>query len=166
MSLPTTPPAIDTITVGAEDPSFAGGSYVTVQRYVTDFDSWNALPVGDQEDVFGRSKAENIEMDDDVKPSNSHIALNVIEDAAGNEIDIVRDNMPYGQIGGEGPIGTYFIAYSRSPETTEAMLENMFLGDPPGMHDRLLDFSTARTGAVFFAPAPRTLRALVQAVQA
>ncbi|GAA4752129.1 Dyp-type peroxidase [Gordonia alkaliphila] len=144
--------AIDAITVGPEDRAFAGGSYVAVQRYVTDLAAWDALSVADQEDAIGRSKVENIEMDDEVKPSNSHIALNVIEDADGNEIEIVRDNMPYGQIGGDGPIGTYFIAYSSSPDSTERMLENMFLGDPPGNHDRLLDFTTAVTGAQFFAP--------------
>ena len=32
------------------------------------------------------------------------------------------------------------------------MLENMFAGKPPGNHDRLLDFSTAVTGALFFVP--------------
>ncbi|MBN0189351.1 Dyp-type peroxidase, partial [Pseudomonas aeruginosa] len=62
--------------------------------------------------------------------------------------------------------GTYFIGYSRHLWVTQKMLERMFLGDPPGMHDRLLDFSTAQTGAVFFAPAPRTLSELVEAVQA
>lgn len=147
---PTGQDAIDTITVGDEDPHFAGGSYVTVQRYVTDFDRWNALPVADQELVFGRSKVENIEMDDDEKPSNAHIALNVIEDADGNSLQIVRDNMPYGEAAGEK--GTYFIAYSKTPEITDRMLSNMFIGDPVGNYDRLLDFSTAVTGTEFFAP--------------
>lgn len=149
---PTGQDAIDAITVGDEDAGFAGGSYVTVQRYITDFAAWNDLPSPEQEKVFGRTKLENIEMDDDVKPSNSHIALNVIEDADGNEIDIVRDNMPYGAINGSGDKGTYFIAYSRGPDVVEEMLRNMFLGDPPGNYDRLLDFTTAVTGAQFFAP--------------
>lgn len=144
--------AIDAITVGDEDSTFAGGSYVMTQRYVTDFEAWEAISVEEQENVFGRTKLDNIEMDDDVKPANSHIALNVIEDADGNEIDIVRDNMPYGDVNGEGDKGTFYIAYSRGPEVSEEMLRNMFLGDPPGNYDRLLDFTTAVSGAQFFAP--------------
>jgi putative iron-dependent peroxidase len=32
------------------------------------------------------------------------------------------------------------------------MLRNMFIGDPPGNTDRVLDFSTAVTGGMFFTP--------------
>lgn len=143
--------AIDTITVG-DDPYFNGGSYITIQRYVTDFDDWDALTVEDQEAAIGRTKLDNVEMADDVKPPNSHIALNVVEDANGNQLDIVRDNMPYGDVGGNDDRGTFFIAYSGSPDVTDQMLRNMFLGDPPGNHDRLLDFTTAVTGVAFYAP--------------
>ena len=142
--------AIDAITVGDEDPDFTGGSYVTIQRYVHDLSAWESLSTEDQEDAIGRSKVDNIEMSDDVKPANAHIALNVIEDDEGNEIDIVRDNMPYGDI--DGDRGTFFIAYSGGPDVVEQMLRNMFIGDPPGNHDRLLDFTTALTGGLFFAP--------------
>ncbi|MGV9709451.1 Dyp-type peroxidase [Gordonia sp. NPDC003424] len=144
--------AINAITVGPEDPAFAGGSYVAIQRYVTDFDAWNALPVQDQEAAIGRTKSDNIEMSDDVKPANSHIALNVVEDANGQEIDIVRDNMPYGDVSGAGDRGTFYIAYSSAPDVTEEMLRKMFIGDPPGNHDRLLDFTTAVSGSQFYTP--------------
>ena len=112
--------------------------------------AWTSLSTESQEAAIGRTKADNIEMDDAVKPSNSHIALNVITDDDGNELDILRDNMPYGYADGER--GTFFIAYSRSPEITERMLENMFIGDPPGNTDRLLDFTTAVTGSQYYAP--------------
>ncbi|MGB3699440.1 MAG: Dyp-type peroxidase [Gordonia sp. (in: high G+C Gram-positive bacteria)] len=149
---PTGQDAVDAITVGDEDPDFAGGSYVVTQRYVTDLGAWNALAVEDQEKAIGRTKLENIEMDDDTKPTNSHIALNVITDADGEEVDIVRDNMPYGDIAGSGEKGTFYIAYSSAPDVSEQMLRNMFIGDPEGNHDRLLDFTTAVSGAQFFAP--------------
>ncbi|MBO0880596.1 MAG: Dyp-type peroxidase, partial [Mycobacterium sp.] len=45
-----------------------------------------------------------------------------------------------------------FIGYSRTAAVTEQMLRNMFLGDPPGNTDRILDFSTAVTGGMFFSP--------------
>lgn len=144
--------AVDAITVGDEDPDFTGGSYVAIQRYVTDLDSWNALGVEDQEKAIGRTKLDNIEMSDDEKPANSHIALNVVEDADGEEIDVVRDNMPYGDVSGTGEAGTFYIAYSAGPDVTEEMLRKMFVGEPVGNYDRLLDFTTAVTGAQFFTP--------------
>ena len=143
--------AVAATAVGDEDPDFAGGSYVHIQKYLHDMAAWEALPVTEQERVIGRTKADDIEFDDAVKPANSHIALNVITDEDGNELDIVRHNMPFGSVG-SGESGTYYIAYSRTPDVTEQMLRNMFFGDPPGNTDRILDFSTAVTGGMFFTP--------------
>jgi porphyrinogen peroxidase len=148
---PDGPLALTATQIGDEDPDFAGGCYVHVQKYLHDLGSWNSLSVEEQERVIGRTKLDDIELDDDVKPANSHLALNVIEDDDGNELKIVRHNMPFGEIG-KGEFGTYFIGYSRSAWVTEQMLRNMFLGDPPGNTDRILDFSTAVTGGMFFAP--------------
>jgi len=113
--------------------------------------AWNALSTEDQERVIGRTKLDDIELDDDVKPPNSHLALNVITDDDGNELKILRHNMPFGAIG-KAEFGTYYIGYSRTPSVTERMLRNMFLGDPSGNTDRILDFSTAMTGTMFFVP--------------
>jgi putative iron-dependent peroxidase len=148
---PDGPIAVSATQVGDEDPDFAGGCYVHIQKYVHDLGSWNSLSTEEQERVIGRTKLDDIEMDDAVKPANAHIALNVITDADGNELKIVRHNMPFGEIG-RGEFGTYFIGYSRTPTVTERMLDNMFIGDPPGNTDRILDFSTALTGAMFFTP--------------
>ena len=109
---PDGPLAVSATEIGDEDAAFAGGCYVHVQKYLHDMSSWDALSVTEQELVIGRSKLEDIEMDDDVKPANSHIALNVIEDEDGTELKIVRHNMPFGEIG-KGEYGTYFIGYSR-----------------------------------------------------
>ncbi|MGW1757614.1 Dyp-type peroxidase [Streptomyces mirabilis] len=143
--------AADVVFIGDEDPDFAGGSYVIVQKYVHDLAAWNALPTEEQERVIGRTKLANVEMPDDIKPADSHVALNTITDADGNERKIVRDNMPFGSIG-QREFGTYFIGYARTPEVTEQMLRNMFLGDQPHTHDRILDFSTAVTGCLFHVP--------------
>ncbi|MBV8549860.1 MAG: Dyp-type peroxidase [Acidobacteriaceae bacterium] len=136
--------------VGDEDPSFAGGSYVIVQKYIHDMKGWNALPVEAQERIIGRRKLSDIELDDAEKPASAHNALTVIEEN-GKELKILRDNMPFGRPG-HGEFGTYFIGYSRTPRITETMLQNMFVGRPPGNYDRLLDFSRAVTGGLFFAP--------------
>src|SRR5271155_1502331 len=142
--------AIDAVTVGEEDTAFAGGSYVIVQKYLHDLDGWNGLSTEAQERIIGRTKLSDIELDDSIKPSSAHNALTtIVED--GKEIKILRDNMPFGRAA-HGEFGTYFIAYSRSPRSTEQMLENMFIGRPPGNYDRLLDFSRAVTGGLFFVP--------------
>ncbi|OQZ92985.1 peroxidase [Mycobacterium alsense] len=148
---PDGPLAVSATAVGDEDPEFAGSCYVHVQKYVHDMSSWNSLSATEQELVIGRTKLDDIELDDESKPDNSHIALNIIEDDDGNELKIVRHNMPFGELG-QREYGTYFIGYSRTPRVTERMLENMFLGDPPGNTDRILDFSTAVTGGLFFSP--------------
>jgi porphyrinogen peroxidase len=128
-----------------------GGSYVIVQKYLHQLAAWTALSTEDQERAIGRSKLSDIEMDDDVKPADSHVALNTITDPDGTQRQIVRENMPFGAVG-KGEYGTYFIGYSATPDVTEQMLRNMFLGDPPGNTDRILDFSTAVTGGLFYVP--------------
>ena len=136
--------------VGGEDPAFAGGSYVIVQKYVHDMKAWNALPVEMQERIIGRRKLSDVELSDAEKPAYAHNALTNIEEN-GRELQILRDNMPFGRPG-HGEFGTYFIGYSRTPRITEMMLENMFVGRPPGNYDRLLDFSRPATGSLFFVP--------------
>ncbi|MFG3091752.1 Dyp-type peroxidase [Streptomyces antibioticus] len=143
--------AADSVFVGDEDPEFAGGSYVTVQKYLHDMNSWNALPPDQQDMVIGRRKLDNVELSDEVKPEDSHVAVNTVTDEDGNELKIVRDNMPFGRVG-QAEFGTYFIGYSSSPDVIEQMLRNMFLGTRPGLHDRILDFSTAVTGSLFYVP--------------
>lgn len=137
--------------IADEDPAHAGGSYVIVQKYVHDLRAWDALTVEDQERVIGRTKLEDVELADDVKPTDSHVALNTLVDDEGNDLEILRDNMPFGDLG-KGEFGTYFIGYARSPQRIERMLQNMFVGDPPGNYDRLLDVSRAVTGSLFFVP--------------
>src|SRR5499427_2287284 len=142
--------ALDATMIGEEDPAFASGSYVIVQKYLHDLVAWNAVPVAEQEKFIGRTKLDDIELDDAVKPSFAHNALTTIVEN-GEELQIVRANMPFGKIG-KGEFGTYFIGYARSPRRIELMLENMFVGKPPGNYDRLLDFSRAVTGTLFFVP--------------
>jgi porphyrinogen peroxidase len=147
---PTGSAASDAVFIGDEDPAFTGGSYVIVQKYLHNLDAWNNISTEAQEKIIGRTKVADIELDDSVKPISAHNALTTIEED-GREIKILRDNMPFGRPG-HGEFGTYFIGYSRSPRTIEQMLENMFIGRPPGNYDRILDFSTAITGNLFFTP--------------
>jgi putative iron-dependent peroxidase len=153
--------ALNAALVGDEDAAFAGGSYVIIQKYLHDMTRWNALSTEEQERIIGRKKLSDIELSDAVKPSSAHNALTSIVEN-GQEMQILRDNMPFGSPG-RGEFGTYFIGYSRTPRTTEQMLENMFVGRPPGNYDRLLDFSRAVTGSLFFAPSATFLDSLADA---
>jgi putative iron-dependent peroxidase len=143
--------ALAAVLVADEDPPFAGGSFVVVQKYLHDLAAWDALRVEEQERVVGRTKLSDIELPDELKPADSHVALNTIVDENGEERQIVRFNMPFGNVGA-GEFGTYFVGYARSPDVIEQMLRNMFIGKPPGNYDRILDFSTAITGNLFFVP--------------
>ncbi|TPL03631.1 Dyp-type peroxidase [Mesorhizobium sp. B2-4-14] len=136
--------------VGDEDAAFAGGGYVIAQKYLHDVERWNKVPVEEQENIIGRHKLSDIEQLDSVKKPYAHNVLTSIEEN-GEQLQIVRDNMPFGEVG-KGEFGTYFIGYARSPHRIEKMLENMFIGNPPGTYDHLLDFSRAVTGTLFFVP--------------
>lgn len=150
-------PAVDAaLIVGDDDPAFAGGSYVVTQKYLHDLATWNAMTVEQQEAAVGREKLSDIELPDDQKAAGAHTALTSIEDEDGTELQILRDNMPFGSVSGgpdgTGAYGTYFIGYTRDPAVIERMLRNMFVGDPPGTTDRLLEVSRAVTGSLFFVP--------------
>jgi porphyrinogen peroxidase len=143
--------ATSAVLVGDEDSAFAGGSYVIVQKYLHDLAAWDSLSTEEQERAIGRTKLSDIEFPDEDKPADSHLALNVITGPDGDEQQIIRFNMPFGEVG-KAEFGTYYIAYARTSTLIEQMLSNMFIGDPPGNTDRILDFSTAITGGLFFVP--------------
>lgn len=145
--------------IGADDADFAGGSYAFVQKYLHDMNAWNALSTEEQEKAIGRRKFNDVELSDEEKPENAHNAVTNIEDEDGNELKIVRANMPFANPA-KGEFGTYFIGYAGKFSTTRKMLENMFIGEPTGNTDRLLDFSTAATGTLFFVPSAELLEEL------
>ena len=156
---PVGPAVPDSVLIAEEDAHATGGSYIVVQKYVHDLKGWKALKAEQQEAIIGRTKLDNIELDDAESGQQSHKTLATIEDENGDEHSILRDNMPFGSPG-SGEFGTYFIGYSRRLWVIERMLERMFKGDPPGLHDRLLDFSKPLTGTTFFAPSASLLENL------
>ena len=155
--------ARDAILIGDEDTAFAGGSYAVVQKYLHDISAWDALPVEHQELAIGRTKLSDIELPDELKPADSHVALTTIVDDDGVEHQIIRYNMPFGRVS-DAEFGTYFIGYARDPWVIEEMLRNMFLGVPPAAYDRILDFSTAVTGTLFFVPPLEMLDSLPESL--
>lgn len=146
-------------TIGDEDEAFKGGSYAFIQKYLHDMKAWNNISTEDQEKTIGRKKLSDVELSDDEKPANAHNAVTNISDEQGNELKIMRANLPFANTS-KGEYGTYFIGYANTFTTTQRMLKNMFIGDPEGNYDRLLDFSKAVTGTLFFVPSPELLAEL------
>ena len=139
---------------------FAEGSFIFAQRYAHQLDKWKKLKVDTQEQIIGRTKLESIELDDDVKPENAHVARTVIEDEEGEEQAILRHSLPYGD--GRGDQGLFFIAYTNNLSIIDSMLERMFGTSGDGIHDRLLHFVTPVDGAYYFAPPAELLEEILE----
>lgn len=135
--------------VGDEDPDFAGGSYIHIQRYKHKMDLWNRLPLKQQEDIYGRTKEQDIEYANQDKAPFAHTKRTSLKDDQGKSIEILRQSMPYGDLQEQG---LFFISCARSAKPFTLMLKSMIFGDEQGHYDRILDFTSAETGAAFFAP--------------
>jgi putative iron-dependent peroxidase len=131
----------------------AGGSFAITQKWVHNLSAFHALAEQDQEGVIGRTKRESIELDDDVKPDTAHIARVVIEEN-GEELELWRRSVPYGTVDEHG---LYFVAFSADPTRFEKMLRRMFNAAGDGLHDRLTDFTTPTSGALYFVPSVEAL---------
>ena len=136
--------------IGEEDPEFINGSYAFAQKYVHDLDAWRALPTEVQEKYIGRRKYSDLELSNEEKDPRAH---NIIaqDNRDDEEHKIVRMNVVFANPG-EGVRGTYFIGYARHWDVTRQMVINMFTQD-----DRLLEYSTAEKGQLFFIPSKETL---------
>jgi porphyrinogen peroxidase len=142
--------------IGPEDRVFAGGSYVFTQRYVHDLKRWAVAPLKEQEGAIGRRKRDSKELSGKSKPPTAHISRVVIEED-GEELQIVRHSFPYGTV---SEAGLFFMAYTKSLDTTEKMLARVMGSSGDGLHDHLMDFTRAVSGATFFAPSVDMLRSL------
>ena len=131
----------------------AGGSIVLTQRWVHDLDKFKALDVAAQEAVIGRTKADSIELEGDALAPDSHVArTDVTKD--GVALKIYRRSAPYATLARHG---LYFLAFACARERHQIQLERMYGISGDGLHDRLIDFSTADTGSYLFAPSERAL---------
>jgi len=142
-----------------EDENFAGGSYLHIQRYRHNLHLWNTLAQEEQEDIYGRTKVENIEYEEINKPLTAHTKRSNLKDEEGNSLEIVRQSMPYGEMKIQG---LFFVSYCNTPKNFELMLHSMIFGDEQGNYDHLLDFTEAETGAAFFVPSLNFLAGLAQ----
>ena len=135
----------------------AGGSFVLTQQWVHDLGKFNQLPDDEQERVFGRTKQDSEELDDDVRPDTAHISRVVIEDDGGEEREIYRRSTPWGTVTEQG---LNFVGFSNDITIFDAMLARMF-GTDDGTVDRVTEFSTPVSGAYYFAPSLAALHGVL-----
>ncbi len=145
-----------------DDSIASGGSFLLCQRYCHHIDRWQQLNQTEQEGIIGRTREESIELSDDKCPASAHIRRVVIEEG-GEELEIVRHSMPYGEASGDK--GLFFLAYSNQRATFDKMLGRMFGTSSDGMHDRLMEFSQPVSGAYFFAPSLDVLEQIGQTLR-
>ena len=143
----------------ADDATFSSGSYLHTQRYQHNLTLWNALQNKEQEDVYGRTKLDNIEYQSEDKPLTAHTKRTSLKDEEGNSLEIVRQSMPYGDMKRQG---LFFVSYCHSPKPFEIMLKSMIHGDGHGNVDHLLKYTQAETGSAFFAPSLTFLGGLAE----
>ncbi|WP_371376233.1 Dyp-type peroxidase [Thalassotalea aquiviva] len=132
-----------------DDPIFASGSYVHMQRYKHNLSLWQSLSTKQQEDIYGRSKRDNIEYKPEDKAETSHSARTNLTDQDEQPVEILCQSMPYGHMKTQG---LFFLSYCQSPDNFELILQSMIVGDEHGHTDHLLKYTQAETGAAFFAP--------------
>jgi putative iron-dependent peroxidase len=135
----------------------AGGSFVLTMKFVHDLGKFHALPQEEQELVIGRTKPDSVELDAAVKPATAHISRTALEDESGEELEIFRRSTPFASVTQQG---LYFVAFSEEPTRIETMLARMYGLGPDGLHDRLLEFTRAETGSMYFAPSLEKLHGI------
>jgi putative iron-dependent peroxidase len=142
--------------IGNEDRAFVGGSYVFTQRYVHNLKKWATVPTAEQEKTIGRKKKDSKELSDKAKPPTAHISRVVMEEH-GKELEIVQHSFPYGTV---SEAGLFFIAYTKTLDIPEKMLTRMMGASGDGLHDHLMGYTQAVSGATFFAPSLEMLKSL------
>jgi putative iron-dependent peroxidase len=128
-----------------------GGSFVAVQRWIHDLDRFARWPGDERDQVMGRSRQTNEELDS--APDSAHVKR-----AAQETFDppafLVRRSMAY-VAGLES--GLYFVAYGESLARYERVLRRM-LGLDDGITDGLFRFTRPVSGGYYFCPPLRNGR--------
>ncbi len=134
----------------------AGGSFVLTQKWVHNLAAFEQLPVSEQENVFGRTKADAVEFDEERMPNDSHVGRTDV-DRDGVPQKIWRRSVPYG---GTLEHGSYFVAFCCEQSRLDYLLRRMFAMNDDKVQDRLTEFSTPVNSSYWYAPTEEALAAL------
>ncbi|NPA72468.1 MAG: Dyp-type peroxidase [Gammaproteobacteria bacterium] len=136
----------------------AGGSLVLSQKWVHDLTAWNNIPVHCQEAIVGRTKTDNIELEGEAMPDDSHINRTDLT-VEGEAMKIYRRSAPYGTVTEHGLL---FLAFACDLKRFSSQLESMYGLTEDKKIDQLLNFSKAVSGSYWFAPAVEDLQEVLQ----
>src|SRR5258706_7831040 len=139
----------------------AGGSFCIAQRWVHDLNYFEGLSLEDQENTFGRTKADSTKLKNQVATSHlSHVELR--EGATADEKtpkrgEMVRRSTPYAFH--DGTVGLYFMGFCREQAPMRERMEAIY-GNNDYERDALTNYSTPASGSFYFAPSAETLEAM------
>ncbi|MDH3474236.1 MAG: Dyp-type peroxidase [Rhodospirillales bacterium] len=137
-------------------PDGGGGAFLMTQQWVHDLPKFNDLGVEAQEKVVGRTKIEDVELEGEAMPADSHVSrTDVTED--GVAMKVYRRSSPYG---GARQHGLYYVAFACDLYRFDIQLKRMYGLAGDGLSDRLIEFSRAVTGAYWYAPGTGDLSAV------
>ncbi len=139
--------------IGEDDADFSGGSYIHVQRFRHDLRRWAALSARQQEQVMGTTQEHNLPSKEQSESSHCVRAGSAVFAESG--VTLLKQGMPYGDMVSQG---LFFVSCSASSSGFKAMLHSQIVGNGDGDYDRWLDFTSAETGAAFFAPSLSFIR--------
>jgi len=145
---------VQSAVIDGNDPKHAFGSYAVHQRWVHDLKPFHAIPVAQQEKVVGRSKPDSAELQGEENPPSSHVSRMRVD---GKKVDIVRQSMPYGTVGGEH--GLLFLAYANTPAKFDILLDRM-VGADKTHTDAVMSFTKCVASQYYYIPSRKELYSL------
>lgn len=137
--------AIAAAIVRGQGRGFDGASFVAVQQWLHDFDSFDAMSAAEQDNAIGRRKSDNEELDD--APPSAHVKRTA-QESFDPEAFVLRRSMPWADA---GAAGLMFVAFGKSFDAFEAQLRRM-VGAEDGITDALFKFTRPISGAYFWCP--------------
>ena len=138
-------------------PGLDGGSLVAVQQWVHDFAAFEALSPQAQDDMVGRRRSDNEELED--APASAHVKRTA-QESFSPEAFVLRRSMPWAA---GIQAGLMFVAFGHSFDAFEAQMRRM-AGLDDGVVDALFQMSKPVTGAYFWCPPLRNGALDLQAV--
>lgn len=132
----------------------AGGCFAMTMRFEHHLDAFGALPVPDQERVFGRTKDHSVELEGEAKPADAHISRVEVDGPDGQELKVYRRSVPWATAAAQG---LHFVSFGADVARFDTQLRHQYGLVADGITDRLLSFTTPHTGSFWLCPSVEEL---------
>jgi putative iron-dependent peroxidase len=140
------------------NPDLDGSSFVAVQLWQHNFDTFESFTSQHQDHIIGRRLSDNEELDD--APESAHVKRTA-QESYSPEAFMLRRSMPWSKaLNG----GLQFVAFGCSFYAFEAQMKRM-TGAEDGVIDGLFQFSQPHSGAYYWCPPARDNRLNLDALR-